>query len=110
MFFEEPVARISPNGFSMGILAICFSLFCYLFIFYIPIYIYLVTMCKKNGKNKSKLKLKLNLQARKAEPLKCCFELFTNTEKWKLVVSPKGCFPNSQFTNVLGQEFANALF
>ena len=30
----EPVACTSPNGFSMDILAICFSLFCYLFFFY----------------------------------------------------------------------------
>ena len=51
-FFEEPVARTSPSGFSMGILAICFSLFCYSFIFYILIDIYLVTMCKNNGKKK----------------------------------------------------------
>ena len=31
------MARISPNGFSMGILAIRFSLFCYSFIFYLLI-------------------------------------------------------------------------
>ena len=49
IYFEEPVARISSNGFSMGILTIYVSL-SYSFIFYILIYIYLVTMCKNNGK------------------------------------------------------------
>ena len=77
-FFEEPVARISPNGFSMGILAICFSLFCYLFIFYTLIYIYLVTMCNKIMA-KNKINWNWNLISHRYSRILGCFALNSPT-------------------------------